>query len=114
MGLPESQSFEFFRQPGGIALTMFGPTIASAATIVPTSMCHHVTGVVAIVNITVPYPEFTGFILLIADGAWSWTAAGNITVASTTVATVGKVYGFLYDKHLAAPKWHPFVVAAAS
>ena len=110
----EQQVFELFRQPGGINMTMVGPTLASAATIAPTALITHVTGVAAIATITPPYPEFTGVIFLIADGAWSWTAAGNITVASTTVATAGKAYPFLYDKHLATPKWHPVVVAAAS
>ena len=114
MPLTEAQSFEFFRQPGGSQITMFGPTLASAATIAPSALIQHVTGVAAIGTITIPYAEFTGFILLIADGAWSWTAAGNITVASTTVATAGKCYLFAYDKHLATPKWHPLTVAAAS
>lgn len=106
--------FEFLRSPGGQFLTMVGPTLASAGTIAPVSLITHVTGVAAIATITPPYAEFTGVIFLIADGAWSWTAAGNITVASTTVATAGKAYPFLYDKHLATPKWHPVVVAAAS
>lgn len=111
---PYPPGFEVLRSPGGAQITVVGATLASAATIAPVSLITHVTGVASIATITPPYAEFTGVIFLIADGAWTWTAAGNITVAATTVATVGKAYPFLYDKHLATPKWHPVVVAAAS
>lgn len=104
--------FEFVRSPGGQQQTVIGPAIASAATIAPTYFAHHVTGVAAIATITIPYAGFSGLILLIADGAWSWTAGGNIQVASTTVATAGKAYPFLYDPNTL--KWYPTVVAAAS
>lgn len=101
-----------FQPPGGEKNDLIGSVIASAATIAPTSMIHHVSGVAAIANITVPYEGFVGPLYLIADGAWSWTAGGNIAVASTTTATVNKAYPFMYDRRTA--KWYPVVVAAAS
>lgn len=106
------KDFEVLRQPGNSQLRMVGPVIASAGTIAPTYLAHHVSGVAAIATITPPYPDFEGMLWLIADGAWSWTAGGNIAVASTTVATAGKAYGFFYDKNQL--KWYPQVVAAAS
>lgn len=101
-----------FTPPGGQFNPVLGPVIASAATIAPTHMVHHVSGVAAIATITPPHDGFVGPLILVADGAWSWTAGGNIAVASTTVATANKCYLFVYDKQ--STKWYPLVVAAAS
>lgn len=87
-----------------------GPDIASAATIAPTALCHVVTGAVAIVTITPPDPNFCGFIVLIAGGAFTWTAAGNITLASAAAQTVGKAVVFFYNPVTA--KWSPVASAA--
>jgi hypothetical protein len=101
-----------FMPPGGQFNDLIGDVLASAATIAPTKMVHHVSGVAAIATITPPHEGFTGPLWLVADGAWSWTAGGNIAVASTTVATANKAYPFIYDRK--AAKWYPVVVAAAS
>ena len=101
-----------FMGTGGSGGVPIGPALASAATIAPVTKITHVTGVASIVNITPPHDGFVGPIYLIADGAWTWTAAGNIAVACTTVVTVGKFYGFVYDP--ATAKWYPGVVLAAS
>lgn len=50
--------------------------------------------VVAVVNLTVPYPTFCGEITIVPGAAFTWTAAGNIAVAGTAV--VGKPVKFLY------------------
>lgn len=80
-----------------------GPSIASAATIQITNRVHHVTGVAAIVNMTPPYPGFQGWVSLIADGIWTWTAAGNIFVLGTVTAGNGRIIDFFYD----GSKWYP-------
>lgn len=82
--------------------SIVGPAIASAATIAPTNSIHHVTGTTAIVTITPPYPDFQGSVRLIADGIWTWTAAGNIGVLGTVTAAAGFV-DFLFD----GLKWYP-------
>lgn len=82
-----------------------GPLIASAATIAPTHPIHHVSGVAAIVNITPPTPTFRGKITLIPDGAFTWTAAGNIALAGQGV--VNKTLEMLYDGF----KWTPNYIA---
>lgn len=83
-------------------------TLASAATIVPTTPVIHITGAVAIVNITPPATNFRGFIYLISDGIFTWTAAGNIAIAGTSTA-VGKIFAFYYDP--ATSKWYPDKIA---
>lgn len=90
-----------------------GPDIASAATIAPTHKIHVVTGAVAIVNITVPYPGFAGIIYLIAGtgSAFTWTAAGNIAIASAAAPSAGKWVGMLYNP--VTNKWYPQSTVAA-
>lgn len=95
-------------EPGGMANGCVGPDLASAATIAPTHMIHNVTGTAAIVNITPPWPGFSGTIYLIAAAIWTWTAAGNIGVLGTTTAA-GRAIAFTY--HSALGKWYPSVVA---
>lgn len=82
-------------------------TVASAATIAPTTARFFVSGAVAIVNITPP-PQIAltgGCIDIVASGNFTWTAAGNIFVASGAAATVGRTYRFVYDPGLA--RWFP-------
>ena len=83
-------------------------TLASAATIAPTTPVVHITGTAAIVTITPPDASFQGFILLISDGIFTWTAAGNIAIAGTSTA-VGKIFALFYDP--ATAKWYPDKIA---
>jgi hypothetical protein len=81
-----------------------GTVIASATTIAPVSYVTHVSGTAAIVNITVP----AGFVpggtfVVIPDGAFTTTNAGNIAIASTAV--VSRAITFTYDA--TANKWFP-------
>jgi len=85
-----------------------GADLASGATVAPTSLIHNVTGAAAVVNITVPWPAFAGVVYFIAQGIFTWTAAGNIAVAGTSTA-VGRAVGFLYNPVIG--KWYPLTVA---
>lgn len=58
------------------------PTLASAATIAPTTFVTFVSGAAAIVNITPPI-DGAHMLVLIPTGAWTTTAAGNIVSALT-------------------------------
>lgn len=84
--------------------------VASATTITPTGRRFHVTGTTATATINLPptlNPGGTfleGDITVIADGVWTWTAAGNILVAGT-VTTAGSCVTFIYD--VATGKWYP-------
>lgn len=95
------------RLPSTGSQQVVGPAIASAATIAPTYAIHHVTGTTAVVNITVPYTGFSGQITLIPDGAFTWTAAGNIAVLGSAV--VNKALVMTYDP--VAAKWYPSYVS---
>jgi hypothetical protein len=66
-----------------------------------------VSGTAAMVNITVPYPGFSGKITLLPTGVFTWTAAGNIALAGSAV--VGKALDFTYDP--VAAKWYPSYIA---
>lgn len=94
--------------PGTFSKLSESGIIASATTIAPKQEVVRVSGVAAIVNITVP--SVTGFstvLYVIPTGIFTWTAAGNIGLAGTAV--VGKLIVFVYSK--AASKWYPSVVA---
>lgn len=93
---------------GVAAGTRIGATLASAGTIVPVAPITHITGTFAIVNITPPDPTFSGMIILIADGIFTWTAAGNIAVAGTITAA-NKILILVYDPTTA--KWYPSLLA---
>lgn len=76
--------------------------IASATTIVPTSLVHHISGTTAIVNITVPaFCSPTCILALVPDAVYTTTAAGNISLATTAV--VNRVQLFVWD----GVKWNP-------
>lgn len=81
-----------------------GPDIASAATIAPTHMVHRITGAAAIATITPPDPGFCGLVILISVGAFTWTAAGNIQLASSAAAVPGRMYTFFYNP--VTQKWY--------
>ncbi len=80
-----------------------GSIIASATTIAPTFRFHHVSGTTPIATITPPWDDFSGGLLvLVADGAFSFTTAGNILTAMSIVA-VNSVIVLDYDP--VAAKW---------
>ncbi len=76
---------------------VWGADLASATTIAPTHKYHRVSGASAVVNITVPYSTFSGPINLLATAAWTWTAAGNIAVASHAAMKVGQFVTMIYS-----------------
>jgi hypothetical protein len=84
-----------------------GADIASAATITITHMVHYITGTAAIVTINLPWPTFGGIVWLVAAGAFTWTAAGNIMGTGTAVAD--KAHGFLWVP--SKQKWYPLTIA---
>jgi hypothetical protein len=87
----------YARFAGTFGETSVGAAIASATTVVPQNRVTHITGTTAIVNITVPpaLPDGGSF-TFIPDGAYTYTAAGNIV--STGTGIVGKAMIFTYDK----------------
>jgi hypothetical protein len=93
--------------PGGSKLSLVGGTIASAATVAPVAFMTYITGTAEIVNITLPYPAFSGKIVLLPEGAFTWTAAGNIAVLGT--ATADRALVLFYNA--ATTKWYPSYVA---
>lgn len=82
------------------------PTIASAATIAPTSSLIKVSGTTAITTITPPVvaqngAAFRGCIKIIPTGAFTTATGGNIALASTAV--VNRVMDECYD----GTQWYP-------
>jgi hypothetical protein len=90
----------------GVASTgQVAPTIASAATIAPTTSIVFISGTAAVATITAPSTIATtgGQITLIPTGLFTTTAAGNIALASTAV--VSKALTMTYDA--TTTKWYP-------
>jgi len=81
------------------------PTIASAATIAPTTEVTYVSGITTIQTITPPAPIDTkgGTIFIIPTGLFLTGLLGNIALASTSV--VNKTLSFTYDP--VTLKWTP-------
>jgi hypothetical protein len=90
------------------AVSAAAPTIASAATIAPTTPIVFISGTAAVVTITAAAPISTGggTITLIPTGAFTWTAAGNIAVLGTAV--VNRALTMTYD--VTTTKWYPSYV----
>lgn len=90
---------------GLIATTTAAPTIASAATIAPTTPIVFVSGTTNVVTITAPSPISLGGgqITIIPTGLFMTTTAGNIALA--TVAVVSKALIMTYD--VTTAKWYP-------
>lgn len=105
--MTEYDSFEAFREPGGLQKNVWGLDLASATTVAPTNKYHRVTGTTAIVNITVPWTGFQGDIVFVPTGVFTWTNAGNIALAGTAV--VSKALTFSYNALTA--KWYPSYIA---
>lgn len=86
----------------------FSAPVAGAATNVATGPYFHLTGTVAMVNLTAPAGIVEGGeITIIFDGSaagLTWTAAGNIAVAGTAT-TAGSAVTFIFDS--GSGKWHP-------
>lgn len=99
LGTLAYQSFVPFTGTGSAA-----PTIASAATIAPTTPIIFVSGTTAIVNITPPATLVGGGQLtIIPTGVFTTTTAGNIALASTAV--VSRALIMTWDA--TANKWYP-------
>jgi hypothetical protein len=94
-----------FRDYVGISAQLgAAPTIASAATIQPTTPIVFVSGTTNVVDITPPAQMIGGGqITIIPTGLWSTTTAGNIALATTAV--VSKALIMTYDA--ATAKWYP-------
>jgi hypothetical protein len=90
------------------AVSASAPTVASAATIAPTTPIVFISGTAAVVTITAPAPISSGggTITLIPTGAFTWTAAGNIAVLGT--ASVNVALTMTYNS--ATSKWYPSYV----
>jgi hypothetical protein len=95
--------WENFRSPGGPAHSVDGGVIASATAVTPLGYINRVSGAVAINTINLPFPEFSGTIVLIPTGAFTLGTSGNIGIASTAV--VGKALALTYLP--ATGKWYP-------
>lgn len=67
------------------------PTLASAATIAPTTFVTVVSGVAAIVNVTPPEDGWH-MLVLIPSGAWTMTAAGNLQTVMAAAAVGQPVF----------------------
>jgi len=91
---------------GLVSTNAAAPTIASAATIAPTTQIVFVSGTTQIATITAPAPISTtgGQITIIPTGVFTTTVTGgNIALASTAV--VSKALIMTYDTTTA--KWYP-------
>lgn len=101
--------WKLFSTPGGIGLNVDGGTIASLAGVwgPPVGRVTIVSGALAITGITIPYATFSGDIVMIPTGAFTWTVATNIALAGTAV--VGKA---LFMTYLPSTiKWYPSYIA---
>jgi hypothetical protein len=90
---------------GLIATQASAPTVASAATITPTTPILFVSGTTQINTITAPAPISAngGQITLIPTGLWTTGTTGNIALASTAV--VSRALIMTYDA--TTTKWYP-------
>lgn len=85
----------------------FSAPVAGAATNVATGGYFHLTGTVAMVNLTAPAQFVGGAVVIVFDGSaagLTWTAAGNIAVAGTAT-TAASAVEFYFDP--GTGKWHP-------
>jgi len=99
-------------QVGGQNNPVSGPIdlVITANVITPTALVNRVAAAGGLIKtITVPWPGFAGFIVLIAGTTpYTWDATANIAVAGTSTAT-GRAMLFVYDPIPA--KWYPVVFA---
>lgn len=80
--------------------------VASAAgAITPSGPFFHITGALAVTGFTIPVGFAGGCFTAITDGAMTWTAAGNIAIASAGAQVAGQSVQFCWDA--TAAKWYP-------
>jgi hypothetical protein len=79
--------------------------VANAATFTPSGPLFHLTGAGAFVTITPPLGFSRGCVVIIMDAADTWTAAGNIIVASAAAQAVGETVTMCWDP--STSKWYP-------
>lgn len=80
--------------------------VASAAgQITPSGPLFHVTGALAVTGFLIPVGFNKGCFTVINDGAWTWTAANNIAIASAAGQVVSMTNQFCYDSNSA--KFYP-------
>lgn len=84
---------------------VWGPDLASAATIAPTYKFHRVTGNTTIDTITPPWATFAGEIYLLATGTWNFSNAGNVNAALASAMTIGQFVVVVYNP--IQGKWYP-------
>ncbi len=87
----------------GISATVASP----AGAITPSGPMMHVSGTNAITGITIPVGFSGGQLIIIPDGNFTWTTAGNIALAGTAVT--GRVLVFTYDSNAAKPFYPSYV-----
>ncbi len=80
---------------------------SAAADLLPSGPMFHVSGTNAITGITIPVGFTGGQIVIIPDGNFTWTTAGNIALAGTAVT--GRVLVFTYDSNAAKPFYPSYV-----
>lgn len=96
------------RLSGFSAVSAAAPTIASAATIAPTTPIVFISGTAAIDTVTAATPISLGggTITLLPLAAFTWTTAGNFAVLGTAV--VNRALTLTYD--VTTTKWYPSYV----
>lgn len=97
--------------PGGVII---GAILASATGLmaIPTAKIHHVSGVLAITLIPIPYAGFQGTIIFIPDAIWTLATGGaatavNFPIGLAATAVVGKPMHLTFD----GVKWWPSYTA---
>lgn len=94
--------------PGTIATSAVAATVPSGSTITPLKAIAFISGTTTVNTISVPNNMLLtgGTITLIPTGVWTWTTAGNIALAGTSV--VSKALIMTYD--YGTGKWYPSYV----
>lgn len=95
--------------PGAISATADVASVAGAT--LPSGPLFHVTGTNAITSWTLPIGFNGGAFTAIFDGAATWTAAGNIALASLEAMTAGCAVTFTYER--TAAKWYASTLTCA-
>lgn len=94
---------------GNSAPKVASANVASqAGATLPSGPFFHTTGTNAITGWTLPVGFHGGNFTTVFDGAATWTAAGNIAVASGEATTAGCAVTFTYDNGTA--KWYASII----
>jgi len=97
-------NFNKFLGPGGLQAELIGSPLASGSIITPHRVVHEVSGTGTISTIVIPYEDFVGPLILLAEDAWNWDANGNIAAASGGDTVAGLAYVFIFNR--ARNKWY--------